>query len=127
MLNKRVQKVTKSKSGLLTNEEFFRKLTERAGYMDPKQVKQVYYAMKDLIFDELKSKGGVEMPEFADIYLGKSSGKTIKNRFMSVAVKKEGHHQLRMVPKRSVKEYFKVLEAFYPGRSFDPAVRAGLK
>lgn len=127
MLNKSLQKEVKSKSGVLTEGEFFQKLVERSGYMDPKQVKQVYFAMKDIIFDELKLKGGVELPELCFVYLSKSKAKVIKNRFMSQGVKKEAHHQVRMVPKRSMKDYFKQLEAFYEGRDFDPGVRAGIK
>ena len=127
MINKSVTKEAKSKSGQITEREFFEKLVEKSGYMDPTQVKRVYFAMKDIIFDQLKMKGGIELPELCDIYLSRAKPRIIKNRFMVSAVKKPGHHQVRIIPKWSMKEYFKTLELFYEGKSFDPGVRAGLK
>lgn len=127
MVNKSVSKEAKSKSGQVTTNEFFNKLVEKSGYMDPDQVKRVYYGMKDLVFEQLRATGGIELPDLCDIYLSKAKPRIIKNRFMEAAVKKEGHHQVRIVPKWSMKEYFKTLQIFYEGKEFDPAVRAGLK
>jgi len=111
----------------MNEKQFFDALVEKSGYMDPKQVRMVYYAMKDIVFDQLKVKGGIELPEFCDIYLSKAMPRKVQNRFMAVPVVKQSHHQVRILPKRSMRDYFKTIEAFYEGREFDPAVRAGLE
>lgn len=125
MSKKSTTKKVKQAAGIISEAEFYEKLVERSGYVDPTVVKRVYHGLLEVIFGELKAKGGVVMPGLCDIYLSMAKPRVIKNRNMPVPVVMDAHHQLRMVPLRSVKERFRVLEAFSVGRVFDPAARAG--
>ena len=126
MSKQSVTKKAKEAAGIISEAEFFEKLVEKSGYLEPATVKRVYNGLLELIFSEMKAKGGVVVPGLADIYLSLAKPRLIKNHNMAVGIVKESHHQVRMVPVRAVKERFKAVEAFSVGRVFDPAAKAGI-
>jgi len=119
-------KLAKKAAGVLTDKEFFEKLVEKSGYVDPVVIQRVYDGVVALMMDELKAKGGVRLPGIADVHLAYANGRTIHNRNMPEPVQIPPHHQVRMIPVRGVKAFFKMMDAFTNTKPMDPAIRAGL-
>lgn len=119
----------KAKKGayFLTEDEFFEDLVEFSGYADPETVKRVYNGMILLIFRELKIRGGISLPQLAEVFLSQAKERRIHNRNMAQAIVIPPHHQVRMVAKRPMKKFFKAFCAMNAGRAFDPAVLAGIE
>lgn len=120
MSKKTVTKKDKEAVGALTEDQFFAQLVERSGYVDPQTVRDVYRGLVNTIIGELRTKGTIRLPQLADIYLSKTKETVIKNRFMAVPTVKEAFHQVRMVPVRGLKQYFKALELFDKQKLIDP-------
>lgn len=106
--------------GALSEEQFFARLSKNSGHLDPKVVQDVYRGLVNTVVGELRTKGTVRLPQLADIYLSRTKRMVIKNRFMSAATVKEAFHQVRMVPVRGLKQYFKALELFDGKKLIDP-------
>jgi nucleoid DNA-binding protein len=73
------KKVKVSERNLLTNTEFFEKLSAESGYMDIESVKRVYYGMIRLASRELRLKNYFRLPDWGDFSVILHAGRTALN------------------------------------------------
>ena len=60
-----------SKKVGLSEEEFYKALSERNNYIDPETVKIFYRELVKLIVAELRNKGRIRLPDFGDLRITK--------------------------------------------------------
>ena len=115
--------------GLLSETQFFIQIGNKAGYVDPVFIKRIYNSMLDVVYQELREKGAIRLPQFQDIFLIKTPARRVRVREMKVAkIMPESYRvDSRMI--YSVKKYFREL-GFIPGSLKSPTERleeAGIK
>lgn len=120
MKKKSVSREVQKAAGALNEDQFFVELAAKGGYVDTDTAKTLYRGLVNLIVNELRTKGTVRLPQLADVYLSETKPMVIKNRFMAAPTLKEASHQVRMVPVRGLKQYFKTLELLDRDKLVDP-------
>jgi hypothetical protein len=92
------------KKGLLSEDRFFRLLSEQNNYVESKAVKDFYMGLVRLVTKELKDSGFVRLPHLGDLALVKMKdhlGWAGQYRMMM-----QGKYTLRFYPKEAWKKYF---------------------
>lgn len=113
----------KKELGLLSESEFFDRVAQASGYVDPETVKRIYNGMLTVMYDEVRTRGAVRFPALCDFHLVFTKEKRIRNRHMNSTTVKPAFHQLRIAPIDAVREYFAEFSERNKGVPLDPGQR----
>ena len=95
-------------SGVLSEERFFRLLSERCNFVDPKTVKSFYLSLVRLMTAELRKNGVVRLPHIGDLALVKQ--KDTVGWVGNTQKKIEERYALRFYVNGAFRDYFADLQ-----------------
>lgn len=99
----------KGEMNLLTNDEFFDKISERCNYIDVELTRQVYYEIIRLTTQELRHNGAIRFPDFGDFYIKLYKERTIKDVRTRQPILVPSKRSVKFIPDYKVKRYFQSL------------------
>lgn len=107
------------KEGLLNEEDFFRKLSEKCNYIDERTVRNFYLGVVKVLTEELRKNGVVRLPHIGDFAMLKKKPSMGISGTSQVVL--DNVHMLKFYPNRAWKDYFTNYIAMQgEGFSLDP-------
>ena len=91
---------------LMSDDQFFSKISSKCNYISEDLVRQIYYELVRLTSDELRHNGAIRFPALGDFYIKYHKEKMIHNVNNGQMIKLAPHKIVKFIPNSKIRKFF---------------------